>query len=188
MSPSDVQKTGRAPADWVAVAVVMRPHGLHGVMRLKPLTRSAEDLAEAPVTSFSLRAADGKIVRKLTSTERWVREGIVMATFEEIADRTAAEQYTNMELVIPEADLWPAEEDEYYVNQLEGLEVRDAETGRRLGIVRSAQEGAAHDYLLLRLDEKPDRDTLLPLIPQFVPRVLLAEGRVEVTIPPGLVE
>jgi 16S rRNA processing protein RimM len=188
MNSTPARSADGTPGDWVAVAVVMRPHGLRGTMRLKPLTRSAEELAEAPVRQFAVRSQQGRIIARLTAEELWVREGIVMANFEQVTDRTTAEQYTNMDLVIAESDLWELGEEEYYVNQLEGLEVRDAVTGQPLGIVRTAQEGAAHDYLVLRLDHVPGRDTLLPLIPQFVPRVSISEGRVEVVIPPGLVE
>jgi 16S rRNA processing protein RimM len=187
MTKSAAMRADGSPDDWVVVAVIMRPHGLKGVLRWNPMTRTAEDLIEAPIKSFSVRNSDGLIVAKLTAVELWESQGLVMGTFEEIADRTAAEKLTNMEIVIRQSELWPLGDEEYYINDLQGLDVVDASSGEVLGKVRTAQEGAAHDYLLLRLNALPGKDTMLPLVPQFVPRVSIAEGRVEVIIPPGLV-
>ncbi len=188
MTKSAAMRADGSPGDWVVVAVIMRPHGLRGTMRWRPMTRSAADLVEAPVKVFSVRNGEGDIVAKLTAKELWEHQGLVMGTFEEIADRTAAEQLTNMEVVIREDELWPLGDEEYYINDLEGLDVVDAASGEVIGKVRTAREGSAHDYLLLRLNVLPDKDTMLPLVPQFVPRVLIAQGRVEVSIPRGLVD
>jgi len=178
-----------APQDdpWVAVAVFQRPHGLKGQVRLRPLTRDPEDLLAGPVRNFHVRQ-NGRIVADLTMVEGEVRQGLVYAFFEEIPDRTAAERFTNADLVIAEEDLWEPQDGGHYVFQLEGLEARDAATGERLGTVRTAREGAAHDFLVLDLLAAPGRDTLLPLIPDFVPRIDVKGGFVEVAIPEGLVD
>ncbi len=173
--------------DWVTIAVILRPHGLRGVFRLKALTRTPEDLVEAPLEELRVRR-NGRLAEELVLTEARVMEnGIIQARFEGINDRTAAEKFTNCELVIPESERWELPDGEYYIDELSGLEARSSETGEKIGTVKTAREGAAHDYLVLKLDGVPE-ETLLPIIPQFVSRVSVAEGFAEVTIPEGLTD
>ncbi len=173
--------------DWVAVAAVLRPHGLRGVFRLKPLTRAPEDFLEAPLENLRVRRS-GRVAEELKLVEsRLVGNGLIHATFEGISDRTTAEKFVNCELVIPEADRWELPEGEYYIDDFAGLEVRDSGSGEPLGTVKTAREGAAHDYLVLKLAGVAE-ETLLPILPQFVQRVDIAGGFVEVTIPEGLTD
>lgn len=178
------QDAGQA---WVVVAQVMRPHGLRGTLRLKPLTRSAEELVDAPVESYHVRLGR-RLLGPYRVDEMWVSGGTVHARFEGIDDRTAAEALTTGELVVPSDQLWPAPPDSFYIHDLEGLEVRDADSGARLGTVRTAREGTAHDYLVLDLEAAPGQEVLLPLLPQFVPDLDPARRVATVRIPEGLVD
>lgn len=176
------------PGDpWVAVAVFQRPHGLRGETRLRPLTRSADELLDAPAGVLHARRG-GRIDGPFTIAEARVHDGLLYAFFDQIADRTAAEAFTNAELVVREADLWPPTGGGHYVFQLEGLEVRDADSGAVLGRVRTAREGAAQDLLVLELSSAPGRETLLPITPGFVPEIDTRAGFVRVRIPEGLLE
>ncbi|HEX3808031.1 MAG TPA: ribosome maturation factor RimM [Gaiellaceae bacterium] len=67
----------------------------------------------------------------------------------------------------------PTEEDEYYVFELNNLEVVE-ESGRVLGRVRAVTPGVANDVLEL------DTGVLLPMVEDCVRRVDLAAGRIEV--------
>lgn len=177
-----------AGGDWVAVAVMLRPHGMHGVCRLKTLTRTPDDFLDAAPEKLRLRR-NGRLEGELTVEELSIMDsGIVHARFSEVADRTAAERLTNCDLVIPESERWELPEGEYYADHLAGLELRDA-AGRKIGTVVGADEGAAHDYLVLRLDDaKTKGNLLLPLVPQFVHKVDVRGGFVEATIPEGLAD
>ncbi|MDK2971535.1 MAG: rRNA processing protein RimM [Candidatus Sumerlaeota bacterium] len=172
---------------WVMVALVLRPHGLKGVMRLKPMTRQAEELIDAPVEKFHVRQGR-KISGPLTREEFWMGNKILYARFAEVPDRTAAEQFVNGELLIREEDLWEQPEETYYIHDLEGMDVVDHATGTVLGSVRTAQEGTAHDFLILDLEGVAGSDTLLPLIPLYVPEVNVTARKVRVNIPDGLLD
>jgi ribosomal 30S subunit maturation factor RimM len=67
----------------------------------------------------------------------------------------------------------PTEEDEYYVFELNNLEVVE-ESGRVLGRVRAVTPGVANDVLEL------DTGVLLPMVEDCVRRVDLDAGRIEV--------
>lgn len=188
MSPNEDPTAPPASGeDWVAVAVVMRPHGLQGLMRLRPLTKSPGELIEAGVRRFHVRR-QSRIEASLTLLDAQMSGDLVLARFQGIDDRETAQKYVNCELVIREVERWSLPPGSYYVDHLAGLEVLDHRTGRLLGRIKTAQEGAAHDYLVLDLEAAPGADTLLPLIPQFVPRVDIEGGRVEITLPEGLLD
>lgn len=76
-------------------------------------------------------------------------------------------------LEVLESDLPPLGEGEFYVFQLEGLEVVD-EHGKAIGRVRSVDPGVANDVLEL------DSGHLLPLVEGCVLRVDLEGGRIVV--------
>ncbi|MBI5155138.1 16S rRNA processing protein RimM [Candidatus Poribacteria bacterium] len=179
--------TGPSGSPWVAVARVLRPHGLRGIMRLQPLTGNPADLLENELPQLRFRRGDD-IIGEAKLVKGDIHGGILFAQFEGIGDRSAAERFTNCDLVIPESDRWPLPEGTYYMDDLAGLEAREAGTGRVLGRVAAAREGAAHDYLELDLETAPGKATLLPLIPLYVPRVDIAGRFVEVVIPEGLLD
>lgn len=172
---------------WVAVAKILRPHGLDGMLRLHPFSRDPEDLLDPPVRAFHVRRGD-RILGPFEWIEGRMHQGIILARLKGIADRTAAEALTNGELVVREEEFWQPPEGHYYIHLLRGLEVRDAGTAEVLGTVRDAKEGGAHDYLILDLPSAHRKGVMLPLIPQYVPRIDLEGGFVEVLIPEGLLE
>lgn len=176
------------PAEaWVAIARVLRPHGLRGTMRLKPLTRTIGDFLDSSTREFYIRQG-----RQISGPFRLYGakevKGIVHADFEGITGRTEAEAFTNGDLVVPEEELAGLPKDEFYAFQFEGIEVRAPGSNTVLGRVIAAREGAAHDYLVLDLKQVPGREVLLPLIPEFVPVVELTEGFVEIILPEGLLD
>lgn len=176
--------------EWVVVAVFQRPHGLRGTTRLRPLTSSLDEFLEMPNREFRVRR-QGRVDADEVLTLDWMEpdaEQTVRVKFKELGDRTAAERYTNAELVIRESERWSLDEGEYWHDDLAGLTVLDDRSGAMLGRVSHATDGLAHDYLVLALDAAPGKETLLPLVPEFVRDVDLAGGTVRVIIPDGLLD
>lgn len=171
---------------WVLVAKILRPHGLRGTFRLKPETRSPQDLVDCPIEKFYIRQ-NGKIVQELTKISAKIHKDLVQMKFKEISDRTGAEKFVNNELVIEESERWDLPEGEYYVDDLVGLTIRNNQN-EDIGKVVSAQEGTAHDYLQIELSNFENQKALLPLIPEFVLKVNLEEKYVNLDIPEGLFE
>ncbi len=83
------------------------------------------------------------------------------------------------ELTVPRDELPPPEDDSYYVADLVGLEVVEAEGGR-LGVVTDVLPGVANDVLEL------DTGLLLPLVEDCIRDVDLAQRRVVVA--PGFAD
>lgn len=174
---------------WIAIAIVARPHALRGAVLLKVLTRTPEELAEAPLKRVFLRRRGQIQEPPLTIARMAIHKGMPYVFFEGINDRNAAEKLLGAEVVIPREEMWVSQEEEedgYAAQELEGLALVEAVTGRSFGPVIRWQEGAAHDYLVFENPNRPGTEVLLPFVDEFVGDIDLEARRVEVRVPEGL--
>lgn len=170
----------------VVVGRIGKAHGLRGEVTID--VRSDEpERRFAAGTSLRAEPSRGSVnaLKSLTVTRfRW-HSSTLLVTFEELADRDAAEAVRGLLLhaTIP-ADETPAHPDEFYDHQLIGLSVFDL-AGQLLGEVTSLVHGGAQDLLAIRTPE--GRDTLVPFVKALVPEVDVPGGRLVVADRPGLV-
>ena len=170
----------------VVVGRIGKPHGIRGEVTLDVRTDEPERRF-APGTTLRAEAPAGADRRPASLTvarARW-HQSTLLVTFEEIADRNAAEAARGTVLHATIAhDEVPEDPEEYYDHQLVGLAVVDLD-GTPLGEVKAVVHGSAQDLLTVRT---PDgRDTLVPFVSALVPEVDLDAGRVVVADRPGLV-
>jgi 16S rRNA processing protein RimM len=170
----------------VVVGRIGKPHGIRGEVTVDVRTDEPERRFAAGTT---LRAAppagSASPLRSVTvARTRW-HQGVLLAHFEEIVDRNAAEAARGIVLhaTLP-ADASPEDPEEFYDHQLIGLTAVDLE-GRELGEVSRVVHGGAQDLLQIRTPDR--RETLVPFVAALVPEVDLAGGRVVVADRPGLV-
>jgi 16S rRNA processing protein RimM len=169
----------------VVVGRIGKPHGIRGEVTVdvrsdepdKRYAAGAVLMAEAPRGSAFPH-------RTLTvSRTRW-HQGVLLATFEELPDRTVAETARGVVLrAAIAADERPEDPDEFYDHQLIGLAAYDTE-GEHLGEVTGLVHGA-QDILQVRTTDR--RDVLVPFVAALVPEVDLDGGRVVIADRPGLV-
>jgi 16S rRNA processing protein RimM len=170
----------------VVVGRIGKPHGIRGEVTVDVRTDEPERRF-APGTALRCRPPQGSHSPFATVTvtrARW-HQSTLLVTFEELADRNAAEAARGIVLHadIP-VDASPDDPDEYYDHQLVGLAAYDLD-GTALGEVTGVVHGGAQDLLGIRT---PDgRDTLVPFVRALVPEVDLAGRRVVVADRPGLV-
>ena len=170
----------------VVVGRIGKPHGLRGEVTVDVRTDEPERRF-APGMTLGAEPPPGSAssVRTLTvSGARW-HGTVLLLSFEELADRTAAEAARGIVLhaSIP-ADAMPDDPDEFYDHQLVGLAVHDVD-GTSLGSVAGLIHGGAQD--LLRVTTPDGREALVPFVKALVPEVDLAAGRIVVADRPGLV-
>jgi 16S rRNA processing protein RimM len=170
----------------VVVGRVGKPHGLRGEVTVDVRTDEPERRYEV---GARLRAepprGSASTLRALTvAGVRW-HGGVLLARFEELPDRTAAEAARGIVLhATIDADARPEDPDEFYDHQLVGLTALDLE-GTVLGEVAALVHGGAQDLLTVRT---PDgREALVPFVRALVPEVDTAAGRVVIADRPGLV-
>jgi 16S rRNA processing protein RimM len=175
-APSKPAQTHNLPDNHVIVGVIGAAHGLRGEVRLKSYTEDPMALGDYG----PLRLPDGRLMR--VKVLRLVRDDLVIARLEGIADRTAAEQLTGLPLSLDRTAL-PAleDEDEFYHADLVGLKAVDAQ-GEVLGHIVGLFNYGAGDMLEIRLN-KPAPSDFLPFTKAFVPNIDLKAGWVEVALP-----
>ena len=170
----------------VVVGRIGKPHGIRGEVTLDVRTDEPERRF-APGTTLRAEAPAGADRRPSTLTvarSRW-HQSTLLVTFEELADRNAAEaaRGTVLHATIGHDEV-PEDPDEYYDHQLIGLAVVDLD-GAHLGEVKAVVHGSAQDLLTVRTAD--GRDALVPFVSALVPEVDLAAGRIVVADRPGLV-
>ncbi len=98
--------------------------------------------------------------------------------FVDVTRRDAAEKIRNMDIYVTERRA--LEEDEYWPDQLEGLEVRPGG-----GVVVAVISGTAQDRLVI---ERAGAQFELPFVETLVPIVDVEAGFIETAEPPGLTD
>lgn len=169
--------------DKVVLARIGKPHGLRGEVTVQLHTDEPERrFADGAVLTTEAAPGSG-VPRQLTIRSTRVHNGIWLLAFEEVPDRTGAEGLRGTRLVLDEAELPPADDDDeaWYEEDLVGLEVRDP-SGTVLGTVTGLEVGDAQDRLLLELTDGVAAQ--VPFVEELVPEV--AEDHVVVDAPPGL--
>ena len=164
--------------DHVDIGWVSRPRGLRGQVW-------ATAYSDDPERLLSLRefrvGKDGSW-RDLRLVEGRLLGNRLSLLFEGVADRTAAEALCGRTLQIRRRDLPALEEDEVFLVDLYGLEVRLPD-GRAVGTVADVLELPAGPVLEIR---GPGGEGLVPFQRRFVPRLELASGWLVVDVPEGL--
>ncbi|WP_212721627.1 ribosome maturation factor RimM [Nocardioides dongxiaopingii] len=169
----------------VVVGRIGKPHGIRGEVTVD--VRSDEpDRRFADGAALRVEAPRGSAFAHRTLTvvrSRWHQQTL-LATFEELTDRNAAETARGVVLhAMVDPTETPEDPDEYYDHQLVGLAVHDVD-GTLIGEVTGLVHGA-QDLLAVRaVDGRP---TLVPFVTALVPEVDVAGGRVVVADRPGLV-
>lgn len=170
----------------VVVGRIGKPHGLKGEVTVDLRTDEPEKRYAAGAV-LRVEAPRGSAFARPTLTvarSRW-HLSTLLVSFEELADRTAAEGARNVVLhATIDTDDVPDDPEEFYDHQLIGLAAYDV-AGAHLGEVTGLVHGGAQDLLEVRaLDGRP---TLVPFVSALVPEVDLAGRRVVIADRPGLV-
>lgn len=107
-----------------------------------------------------------------------------LLTFSEISDREAAEPFRNTRLYIPSGQRRVLEEEEFWPEDLVGMEVVDPE-GARMGRVAEVEAGTGQDRLIV---DTGDATVTVPFVTEIVPEVDQANRRIVVVLPEGLTD
>ena len=146
-------------------------------MRVKPHTDEPERF------TWLEQVYVGETAPRLMAVEQArLHQGMILLKLTAVNDRTAAEALRGEWLMVPEADALPLEEGEYYLFQLEGLAVQTVE-GEALGTLSRVIETGANNVFVVQGEQG---ELLLPDIAEVVQEIDFANGRMVVTLLPGL--
>ncbi|WP_180682636.1 ribosome maturation factor RimM [Tepidicella baoligensis] len=176
------------PADAVEVSRVQEAWGIKGWVRLHPYSADPEALFHA--RQWYLAPPEGRYARGFDAFTGTVSVAVaeikfhgegVVAQFDAISDRNAAESLKGARIYISRAD-FPAttDPDEFYWVDLMGLAVVNRQ-GVDLGVVRDLMPTGPHSVLVLeyQADGKP-QERLIPFVSAYVDEVDKVARRITV--------
>ncbi len=180
-STSEALESEARAADTVVVGVVVRPHGVRGELKIEIQSDNPKRFEPGSDLLLALPHAPPRRVR--VEAFRGVRGGGLLV-LEGYETRDQAEELRGARLEVDVRDVPPAPPGLYYHYELVGCRCVTAE-GEELGrVVEVVEDGGGH---LLRL-RRGSREVLVPFVEAFLKRLDVAARRIEVSLPPGLVE
>jgi 16S rRNA processing protein RimM len=170
-----------APAqNRICVARIGAAVGTRGEVRLWSFTSDPQAIAGYGI----LESADG--ARRFEIEGLRPGKGFFVARLNGIADRSAAEQLSNIDLYVPRERLPEPDEDEFYHADLVGLDAHDPR-GNRIGTVVAVHNFGAGDLLEIA-PSNGGETALVPFTVATVPKVEIASGRIVIDPPPGMLD
>lgn len=170
----------------VTVGRLVGAHGIAGALKVFPLTDFPERFFS--MKKMRLFRPSGAYLRTVTVTNVAVLEGkgqFIVST-EEIADRDEAENLRGALVKVLKEERMPLPEGAFWVEDLLGMEVRDAEDGTMRGILKNVLQTGAHDIYVL--EDLEGKERMFPAVREVVLRVDGERRIMEVRIPEGLWE
>lgn len=179
-SRSSTSEPLRRLPDRVRVADVRRVHGIKGAV----LVEVHSDNPERFAAGSPLVAVTGDGLERHLVVQRAAPHGAgLLVSFEGVEDRDAAESLRGASLEADRGTVPPAPEGTYYFFELVGCRCFDGD--EELGRVEEVLEDGGGVLLVVASGE---RRIPIPFVERFVQRVDVAEGKIELELPAGLVD
>jgi|SRR5579875_2200949 len=165
----------------IVVGRIRRPHGIRGDVTVEVHTDDPDGRFAVGSTLATDPAERGPLT---VSAARW-HSGTLLLGFDQVGDRTAAEDLRGTWLVMDSAEIGPTgDPDEFYDHELIGLAAVTV-GGEPVGVVTEVRH---HGQDLLVIESPADPELLIPFVAAIVPEVDVAKGRLVIDPPPGLLE
>ena len=170
-------------APLVAVGEVLRPHGLGGEVRVRVLTDRPEERFGGLRDCVLWEPAIDRREPCRVSTCRLEGE-TVLVKIDGVDSPEDARQLAGRLIAVDRADVLPAPEGHFYPWQMEGARV-ETRDGRAAGTFVGVDGSSAQDLWVIA---HGGRERLIPAVAEIVVEVNLAERRIVIDPPEGLLE
>lgn len=163
----------------VRIGKIVGCHGVRGDLKIRPA--SEDPVWAMPGQKITLK--HGKTGEHKHFTIKTAREQgpLIIIGFEDIPDRNAVEPLVGSTLFADLGDLAEPDEGEFWVDDLIGLSVIDAENGRKRGMVKDLLSSSGSDFLEIQIEET-EQTVVIPFIDRFFPAVDLEKGTVSIDL------
>jgi 16S rRNA processing protein RimM len=179
--------------DWIEIGRIVAPQGLKGEVRVYPSSDFPERFLEPGQRWLQDPKDPEPQPVELIRGRLLAGKGLYVVQLAEVTNRDRAESLRNHLLLVPATERPTIEAGEFYVADLIGLKVFLQASGEEIGTVTDIYE-AGNDLLEVTLipaaedlpsQSQPER-VLVPFVEEIVPTVDLAQGKVEINPPTGL--
>ena len=159
--------------EYIETGKIVNTFGNRGEVRVQPWADSPGFL-----TGFDYFYIDGAPVKVLSAK---VHKGCVIAALEGVEDIDAAIRLKNKIIKIKKADVH-LEEGKYFVTDLIGLKVINAETDENIGTLVDVLSLPSNNVYVI----KGEREILVPAVPEFIIETDLTDGFIKIRLIEGL--
>lgn len=167
----------------MVVALVGRPHGVRGELRLAPTSARPERLAGLSELWIVRRGAAVEEATRHRVVGSRTHGHLVLVRLEDVNDRDAASALTQGEAWARRGELPPWGPDEFGVEDVVGLTLLDGD--REVGVVRDLVANAGRDFLEV---EHEGRVVLVPAVKDWLVEWDRDERRLTMRLPAGLLD
>lgn len=173
----------RIPAPkYLIIGEILRPHGILGELKMRVLTGYPERVNQLKKVYIGT-GIDAKDVRTYHVQHMRMHHDYGLLKLREVPDRTAAEVFRELFVMVAMEDAVPLEEGEFYLFELVGLEVRD-EAGALIGVMSEVLETGANDVYIIQ--SKRYGEVLIPVTDETILKTDREAGVITVRLPNGL--
>ncbi len=162
---------------YLEIGKIVTVHGLGGIVKVQPWCDDAEFLCEFEVLYRGKEAVPMEIERAS------VQKNMVLVKFKGVNTVEQAQALRNSILYMDREDV-ELEEGTYFIQDLIGLSVSDADTGADYGKIADVLQTGANDVYLLR--DETGKERLVPVIPDVVTEIEPEQGYVKIRPLKGL--
>lgn len=167
-------------SELIAVGEVIKPQGIHGELKVIPLTSSIGRFGE--IRRVYWKYAGG--LRELFLEGYRPFKSFVLLKFTGIDNLTDAEQLGRGLIYIPRSERPKLPKGQFYLDEIEGLEVYTT-AGEFLGKITQILQTGSNDVYCVT---GKTREILIPALKHVIQAVTLEQGRMVVELPAGLLE
>lgn len=163
--------------DWAIVGEIVGAFGIHGEVKVRPLTDFADRFAVGATLYLGARHEP----RAITSSRD--QGTLYIIGLQGCATANDAERLRGKELAIPDSELAALPADQFYQHDILGLRVERID-GRPLGVITDIIASGASDLYVVR--DTAGEERMLPAVREFIYDIDLSARVMRVTPIPGL--
>ena len=171
--------------NWLIVGKLVAPQGLSGEIRIHPWSDFPERFTEPGKRWLHKQQQNEPLEIELISGRKLPGKEIFIVQFEGVKSRADAESLIGTSLLVPISDRPKLDENEFHLLDLVGLDVKLESEGPVIGVVTDLTTGGND---LLEVELLIGRKVLIPFVKEIVPVIMLKEGWLILTPPPGLLD
>ena len=165
---------------YVLLGKVTKAHGIKGELKLRPY--SGESLSITRHKQVLLVSKEGTISPVFDVVKARKANKEVILCLRGVSDRNHSEKLSGMGVLVYKKDLPDLPGDEFYLHELEGLQVQ-TQTGKVIGKITAFFNNGAQDLLVVTSGKN---EILVPLIPGMI--VQRDASCLIIAPPPGLLD
>jgi 16S rRNA processing protein RimM len=166
------------PVDgFVVLGTIVRSHGLKGEVKIDLACSGVDRLTSCKNLKL---VKNGRELKKFSVIRAFTHnDGDAVVRFKEIQSPEEAETLRGVYVAVLSEDREQLPEDQFYMDDLMGLEVETLE-GKKLGMIDEIMEGPANAVLVVKKDGK---EVLVPALKSMIRKIDLKAKQVVVDLP-----